>query len=159
MHLKRRTEMDKFDEYCEKHHYREMDGSTLVVYRMCVFLLPVLLTCVIVFIAAGRLFLSSGGTCTFLSLTGLYCPGCGGTRAFNELIHFHILKSFYYHPFVPYSIFAYLLFTVNSFLYRHNKKCIEKLNPFALIIIGGALIFLNVFFKNAVVLIWGIHLI
>jgi len=28
--------------------------------------------------------------CVFHSLTGLQCPGCGGTRAVHELLHGHI---------------------------------------------------------------------
>lgn len=30
--------------------------------------------------------------CPFNRLTGLYCPGCGMTRAAHELIHFNILN-------------------------------------------------------------------
>jgi hypothetical protein len=31
--------------------------------------------------------------CTFYSTTGLYCPGCGGTRATHELLHGHLLAA------------------------------------------------------------------
>lgn len=40
--------------------------------------------------------------CVFYKATGLYCPGCGGTRAVFALLHGHIIRSFLYHPFVPY---------------------------------------------------------
>lgn len=40
--------------------------------------------------------------CVLFYCTGIYCPGCGGTRAVRELLHGHIFKAFYYHPFVPY---------------------------------------------------------
>lgn len=31
----------------------------------------------------------SWGLCPLLSLTGLYCPGCGGLRAVHDLVHLH----------------------------------------------------------------------
>ena len=38
--------------------------------------------------------------CPFYSLTGLYCPGCGGQRAVRALLDGEILRSLYYHPLV-----------------------------------------------------------
>ena len=32
---------------------------------------------------------------------GLYCPGCGGTRAVIALAHGQMMKALYYHPAVP----------------------------------------------------------
>lgn len=40
--------------------------------------------------------------CMMQKLTGLYCPGCGGTRAVRALLAGHPLQSFLYHPFVLY---------------------------------------------------------
>jgi hypothetical protein len=31
--------------------------------------------------------------CLFHALTGLYCPGCGGTRAAYQLLHWHLLSA------------------------------------------------------------------
>lgn len=47
-----------------------------------------------------------GFPCLFHFITGLYCPGCGGTRAVRALLHGEILKSFCYHPFVLYAVIA-----------------------------------------------------
>ena len=43
-----------------------------------------------------------GSPCLFRSLTGLYCPGCGGTRALRFLLKGDVMKSLWYHPLVGY---------------------------------------------------------
>lgn len=47
-----------------------------------------------------------GFPCLFHWITGLYCPGCGGTRAIGALLQGQLLKSFCYHPFVLYAAIA-----------------------------------------------------
>lgn len=46
--------------------------------------------------------MSQGLPCIFHLITGLYCPGCGGTRAARFFLHGELLKSFWYHPLVLY---------------------------------------------------------
>lgn len=41
--------------------------------------------------------------CMLHKLTGLYCPGCGGTRAFMALFRGRPIISFLYHPLVLYA--------------------------------------------------------
>ena len=36
--------------------------------------------------------------CIFNKVTGLYCPGCGNTRAAISLLKFDFLAAFYYNP-------------------------------------------------------------
>ena len=43
--------------------------------------------------------LLSGDGCSFKEQYGLYCPGCGATRALFKLVHFHILSSLLSNPF------------------------------------------------------------
>lgn len=45
--------------------------------------------------------------CLMDSLLGLYCPGCGGTRAVRALLKGELLQALWMHPLVP---FAALLF-------------------------------------------------
>ncbi len=52
--------------------------------------------------------------CIFYSLTGLYCPGCGGTRAVLELWHGQIFRSFYYHPIVLYTVCLYGWYLISN---------------------------------------------
>lgn len=47
-----------------------------------------------------------GFPCLFHLVTGLYCPGCGGTRAVRLMLQGRWLLSFQYHPFVLYALFA-----------------------------------------------------
>ena len=44
--------------------------------------------------------------CIFHLLTGLYCPGCGGTRAVKYLLQGDWKNSLIYHPFVLYCVIA-----------------------------------------------------
>ena len=60
--------------------------------------------------------------CLFHTVTGYYCPGCGGTRAVCALFQGHFLISFLEHPFVPAcSLRFYLILQAGifiSFLFR-----------------------------------------
>ena len=40
--------------------------------------------------------------CVLRTFLGIYCPGCGGTRALEYLLQGQLLKSLYYHPIVLY---------------------------------------------------------
>lgn len=40
--------------------------------------------------------------CWVAKYFGMYCPGCGGTRAIIALLHGNIVQSFLYHPLVIY---------------------------------------------------------
>ena len=150
--------MSKLNEYCKKKNLRDMDIEHLLLYRICLVLLPFMIGGTLLFIFFGDKILAAGGECLFRKVSGFYCIGCGGTRAFNYLVHLHILKSLYFHPFVPYTYFAYFFYTINSFLYRHNKKCIAKLSPFVLIYIGLGILTINFLVKN-IAIFFGIHLI
>ena len=44
-----------------------------------------------------------GFPCLFHLLTGLYCPGCGGTRAVRAMMAGNLGMSFQYHPLVLYT--------------------------------------------------------
>lgn len=46
--------------------------------------------------------------CAFWTFLGVYCPGCGGTRAVKALFHGHFLQSLWYHPIVLYCVVLYL---------------------------------------------------
>ncbi|MDD6428583.1 MAG: DUF2752 domain-containing protein [Lachnospiraceae bacterium] len=52
--------------------------------------------------------------CIFHEVTGLYCPGCGGTRALRFLLHGHPLLSLWYHPLVIYGVFLIIYYCIRA---------------------------------------------
>lgn len=88
-------------------------------------------------------------TCPFYQYLGLYCPGCGGTRAFWALSSGDILKSIYYHPILMYFIVMvglYLFFQTLDRLRRKKKYTF----PFSNMIVYAGIILLlaNWIFRN-----------
>lgn len=74
--------------------------------------------------------------CTFLSATGLYCPGCGGTRAVKSLLRGDLIRSFLYHPFVVYFAISYSIFMIYEFCKKHFK-IFHKVFPVEIVICVG----------------------
>ena len=109
---------------------------------------------------------AEGLPCLFRIFTGLYCPGCGGTRAVKALLSGQILKSLYFHPFVLYMtvviglescIWLYKRFRP----YRHGKVSQKEafLRRYRWWAIGGlTVVLINWIVKNGVLIIWGIEL-
>lgn len=56
--------------------------------------------------------------CTLLATLGLYCPGCGGTRAVEALFHGQFLASLWYHPLVLYTVVIYGGFMLTNTMER-----------------------------------------
>lgn len=54
--------------------------------------------------------------CAFHSMIGLYCPGCGGTRAVHALLHGRLLESLRYHPVVLYFAAGYIVYMLSHVL-------------------------------------------
>lgn len=65
--------------------------------------------------------------CMFNVITGYYCPGCGGTRAFKALLGGHLIKSFTYNPIVLYGMGLYVWFMGSHILERVTKGKIKGL--------------------------------
>lgn len=64
--------------------------------------------------------------CDLQRISGLPCPGCGGTRAVYYLCLGNPVKSFMYHPAVLYGVFAYLHFMGLYFYRKHIAGTIEN---------------------------------
>lgn len=61
---------------------------------------------------------NTGYTCIVYRLFGIYCPGCGGTRALSALLQGHFLVSAWYHPLVIYTIIIFGGFMISQTLAR-----------------------------------------
>ena len=98
--------------------------------------------------------------CLFHTLTGFYCPGCGGTRAIFAFFQGDFLISFFYHPFVMYGIGVGGYFmgthTIQRLLGNRWKFTMKFRNFYlwmALILICGNFLLKNLF------LLYGIDLL
>lgn len=98
--------------------------------------------------------------CVFHLLTGLYCPGCGGTRAVRYLLEGQLGNSIQYHPLILYMAVIIMVEFASAVLikvtgkpkWRHGH---EKL----LISIAIGIVLVNWFWKNYMLIVYGIDLL
>lgn len=95
--------------------------------------------------------------CFFDAAFGIYCPGCGGTRALKALFHGRGLEAVWYHPLIPYTAAVGGGFMVTQGLERLGVRRVKgwKYHSWYLYV-GIGLIVLNFIGKNMLRLIWGI---
>lgn len=77
--------------------------------------------------------------CLFHQLSGLYCPGCGGTRAVKALLEGHFISCFIYHPVVFYCFILYVVFMGSHTLEHIWKKWnnMQKKSPHKKLFVRG----------------------
>ena len=99
--------------------------------------------------------------CLFHTVTGYYCPGCGGTRAVCALFQGHLLISFLKHPFVPYAAVLCAWFLLSQTIERlsHHKLPLAMHYKDRYLWIGLAILIMNCMVKNIVRLFWGVSLL
>lgn len=64
------------------------------------------------------LYYNIGIPCVFNKITGLYCPGCGITRAIKALIRLDFYQAFRYNPVIP----VVLALLIGDKIYRVIRK-------------------------------------
>lgn len=63
--------------------------------------------------------------CVYYACLHIYCPGCGGTRAVEALLHGRILESVWYHPVVLYTAIVFGGFMLTQSLERLGVRSIR----------------------------------
>lgn len=95
--------------------------------------------------------------CILHTITGYYCPGCGGTRALIYFLQGCIIKSFIYHPVVPYVGIPGIWLIISHTLYHFQKKHNSFIRPLtikpAYIYVGIIILFLQCVIKNMLLLL------
>ncbi|MBT9776273.1 DUF2752 domain-containing protein [Clostridium sp. MCC353] len=98
-----------------------------------------------------------GIPCLFHLITGLYCPGCGGTRAALYLFQGKVLKSAWYHPLVVYMAVIGSLEFITFVISKVRKKPQLYLGHLVTFTnIGVVIVILNMIVKNYMLLFMGI---
>lgn len=98
-------------------------------------------------------------SCFIYKNFGIYCPGCGCTRAFLSLLNFDIISSFCYNPTVLYAIIILLIYIISQTIdriFKHKKFIMPYSNIY--LYIGIAILFLNCLFRNFLLIIYNIKL-
>lgn len=76
--------------------------------------------------------------CVLLHLTGLQCPGCGGTRALYSLLHGDVLGSLQMNPLVIAGYLAVILGVTGVLIERRRARLARVLYTAAAAIAGTA---------------------
>jgi hypothetical protein len=98
--------------------------------------------------------------CTFHEVTGLYCPGCGATRAARFLIRGNIKESFIFNPIVLYVCIATFIFLIFVVKYRISGRVLNKDRVILpMLYIGIFILLLNWIIKDSFLLFAGIDLL
>lgn len=63
-----------------------------------------------------------GIPCIFFELTGLYCPGCGATRAVFSLIKLHPYQAFRYNALIIILLLPAVIYLLYRYVFKGKKK-------------------------------------
>ena len=128
------------------------------LYKIGLFLVPAGILGYLVYnnLILGRF---EGFSCVMYSLCGIYCPGCGGTRAVKALLDGAILQSLWYHPLVLYCVILIGGFMLTHTLEHFHVKDIRGWQFHSWYLYGALVILiLNFVIKNILLLCFHISI-
>ena len=98
-------------------------------------------------------------SCHFKNRFGLYCPGCGGSRALIALLKFDILEAFVLFPALPITVLILLSLYIRVFIsfIKNDEKYVKGFHINLIILIPLVIIFY--FFLRNLLLAFDIDLI
>ena len=97
--------------------------------------------------------------CMFHEMFGIYCPGCGGTRAVVALLKGQLLKSLWYHPLVLYTVVIFGGFMLTQSLERLGVRRIRGWKFHSWHLYGAVTVLgLNFVVKNILLLCFRVEL-
>lgn len=97
--------------------------------------------------------------CYIFEHFGIYCPGCGCTRAFESFLRFDFLRSVYYNPAVLYGILMVSIYLITQTIQRILKQT-NYIMPYSnvYLYIGIFILITNCVIRNILLLIFHIPL-
>ena len=98
-------------------------------------------------------------SCVWFTYLGIYCPGCGGTRAVDALLHGRVLESVWYHPLILYTVVIFGGFMLTQTLQRLGIRHVKGWKFHNWYLYGAILVTgCNFLIKNLLLRFWGIAL-
>lgn len=89
------------------------------VYISVIIIVLVLIMFYIIYVLIGKPPIFN---CWIYENFGIYCPGCGCTRALINLVQGNIIKSLYYNPTVLYTVIVLIIYLVGNTIAKVLKK-------------------------------------
>ena len=97
--------------------------------------------------------------CVFYSVFGVYCPGCGGTRAVGALFRGQFLLSIWYHPLVLYGGIIGGGFMATQGMERLGFRKIRGWRFHSWYLYGAVIVtVVNFVLKNILLTVWNVTL-
>ena len=97
--------------------------------------------------------------CVFKKVFHMYCPGCGGTRAWKALIRLNILQSLYDNPVVILLILTEIAVAITRGIDKRRKKCSLYKVRIAVYVVFLVLWFLFFLIRNYLLMKCGIDML
>lgn len=96
--------------------------------------------------------------CHLFEEVGLYCPGCGGTRAILSLLQGNIIQSIKYNPIIIYTILVILFYIILKVKKKLSTE-IESKYILIAIVVGFLVVIIRTLILDYYVIVYRIHLI